>query len=194
MLGQYAVAVGRGAHRHALKARAALSPGWQTCVETRELLLVATTGTACLHDAGAILVGQMFDEDGERLTELPALLGQMQGAGGLRRALGSHWGNYALFAASKRGALAYRDPSASIPVHRCGGPAQTVFVSDAEAARRLGLLESPGIDREFLIHWLQFPFLRTRRTGLVGVTEILPGTLLTQIITTRLTIRTSCFI
>jgi hypothetical protein len=67
----------------------------------------------------------------------------------------------------------YREPSGSIPVYRCGdGP---VFVSDAEIASCLGLLADARPDLRFAAHWLQFPFLRTRRSGLQGVIELHPG-------------------
>jgi asparagine synthase (glutamine-hydrolysing) len=149
-------------------------------IETSEILLVAAAGTACLRGSHAVLVGQMFTAAGERLGSLPESLSRALNSVELRQDLRGHWGNFALFLARDHEAWVYRDPSASVPVHRCGGPDETIFVSDAEFASRLCLLLRPAIDDIFVIHWLQFPFLRTRRTGLRGVTELPAGALLTR--------------
>ena len=45
----------------------------------------------------------------------------------------------------------------------------------ADIAKALGLIEEARIDRNFMEYWLRFPFLRSARTGLIGVEEILPG-------------------
>ena len=176
MFGRYAVAIGRGAHRHALRASVA-KLDLPLRLETPELLLVAAEGTACLKDGQAILVGQIFDCTNKRMSRLPEAIGGQECGGDLRRALHGHWGNFALFIGSDEQAEVYREPSGSVAVFRCGGAAGTIFVSDGELALQLGLLERPDLDMQFIVHWLQFPFLRTRRTGLADVTEVLPGTL-----------------
>ena len=176
MFGRYAIAIGRGAHRHALRASAA-KLDLPLRLETPELLLVAAEGTACLKDGQAILVGQIFDCTNKRLSRLPQAIARQECGGDLRQALLGHWGNFALFIGSDEQAEVYREPSGSVAVFRCGGAAGTIFVSDGELALQLGLLERPDLDMQFVVHWLQFPFLRTRRTGLAGITEVLPGTL-----------------
>lgn len=179
MLGRYALAFGRGAHRHDLGARAAAIE-LPVRIETPDLLLVAPAGTPCLCEGGAILVGQMFTGSSERLDSLPAGLGGAVNAAKLRSALDGHWGNFAFFCSSGEEAIAYREPSGSVPVYRFGEPHETIYVSDAELALALGLLTRVEVDAQFVVHWLQFPFLRTPRTGLTGVQEVLPGVLLTR--------------
>lgn len=182
MFGSYGLAVGRGEHRHALGVRAR-ELALPIRIETSELLLVGTGRVTCLCDGDAILIGQAFDRMGKPLRTLPGTLAHP--ASDPAEALRDQWGNYALFFASPDRFLAYREPSASVPVYRCGGEGQTIFVSDAEIAAGLGLLEQPEIDRTFLLHWLQFPFLRTERTGLKGVTELQPGMALERSCTAR---------
>lgn len=179
MLGRYAIAFGRGSHRHELGARAAAAE-LPVRVETPDLLLVAAAGTPCLSEGAAILVGQIFAAAGERLGRLPADLAEAVNATKLRSALEDNWGNFAFFCASGDDAIVYREPSGSVPVYRFGEPHQTIFASDAELAIALRLTGRAEVDSRFLTHWLQFPFLRTSRTGLTGVREVLPGELLTQ--------------
>jgi len=153
------------------------SLGLTKCVEAPELLLVAPPDTALLTDGQSILVGQLFSSENKRLEILPRKFGTCSDAPSLRSALESHWGNYALFFASNDRAGAYREPSGSVSVNRCGSRDETYFVSDAELAMQLGILARPVPDMRFAVHWLQFPFLRTRRTGLENIVELLPGML-----------------
>ena len=100
MLGRYAIAFGRGAHRHELGARAAAGQ-LPVRIETPELLLVAPAGTPCLSEGSAILVGQIFAAASERLDSLPAGLAEAASAAELRSALEGHWGNFAFVCASE---------------------------------------------------------------------------------------------
>ena len=172
MFKSYAIAVGRGEHRRRLDQEAA-SAGLPLRIGTDELLLVGQANVTSLSSGDALLVGQAFDRAGEPLTSLPAELTSFDQPD-LGPFIERNWGNYALFAASADRALVYRDPSGSVPVYRLGGDQQSILVSDAQIALRLDLLR-PQIDPIFLVHWLQFPFLRTARSGLEGVTELLPG-------------------
>jgi asparagine synthase (glutamine-hydrolysing) len=171
MLARYAVAIGRGEHRHRLRERS-YEAGLPLRFETAGLLLAAAEGTPVLPGRRSILVGQLFSSDHERLNALPCVLDDPLK---LEEALGHYWGNFALFHEADERQCAYRDPSGSISVFRCGGPQSSVFVSDADLARPLGLLSGASPDLTYAAHWLQFPFLRTRRTGLHGVSEVLAG-------------------
>lgn len=179
MSGRYAIAFGRGSHRHELGARAT-SVRLPVRIDTPELFLVAADETPCLSEDGAILVGQIFADPGKRLSSLPAGLAGAVNTTQLRSALDGHWGNFAFFCASGEEAIVYREPSGSVPVYRFGEPHETIFTSDADLALMLGLQARAEVDARFLVHWLQFPFLRTSRTGLSGVREMLPGVLLTR--------------
>jgi asparagine synthase (glutamine-hydrolysing) len=176
MFGSYAVAAGRGGHRHRLDERAA-ALGLPVRVDLPDLLLVATEGMTILSADGSVLIGQAFNPAGERLACFPEQLSRALSSSDRSAALRGTWGNYALFSASSGGVLVYREPSGSVPVYRCGDAG--LFVSDAAIASHLELLRDARIDRAFLVHWLQFPFLRTARSGLRQVTELLPGMALT---------------
>lgn len=176
MFARYAIALGHGAHRHHLRANA-LELGLSICAETPELLLVAPKHTGFLVARGAVLVGQLFTSDAQPISALPEGFCQVRSGSELRKVLDGRWGNYALFFGSAEGFGAYREPSGSVPVYRLGTPGQTLFVSDAELAAELQLLGSAPVDKIFAVHWLQYPFLRTRRTGIESVVELLAGTL-----------------
>lgn len=171
MRARYALTFGRGAHRHALLHRArqlGLSE-----IDRPDLLFVADERTPYLPGETSLLVGQLFSPENRRLHDLPAAMDDRAKSG----KFDGLWGNFALFFSSQEGAAVYRDPSAGVPVYRSGSGHEAIFVSDAELACELGLLERATPDFASAVHWLQFPFLRSARTGLQGVTEILPGTL-----------------
>lgn len=179
MFARYAIAFGRGVHRHRLKALAN-ELGLPTRIEVSGWLLAAAADTALLHDGDAIAVGQMFDDAHRRLDRLPDRIARPADLATLGAGLLRHWGNFALFSATGNESVAYRDPSASVGVYRCGDGDATTFVSDAGMAAGLGLLTDPEVDPAFILHWLQYPFLRTQRTGLAGITELMPGMLLSH--------------
>lgn len=173
MFARYALTFGRGRHRHDLRA-AAMAIGLATIVDRPDFIFVAGQGTTFLEAPGTLLVGQIFSADGVRLTSLePALQAARREHGAW--AFSDHWGNFALFETAGGRASIYREPSGTVPVYHCRKGGEDVFVSDAAFAVQLGLLREAGPDMHFAVHWLQFPFLRTRRSGLGDVSEILPG-------------------
>jgi asparagine synthase (glutamine-hydrolysing) len=180
MLGRYAVTFGRGAHRHALLMRAH-EQRLRNIVDMHHILFVGTDETHCLSADGCLLVGQAFTPSNTRLNALPSAQRAPRDAVELRSWLDGIWGNFVLFFGSADRASVYRDPSGSVPAHRCGSTPEAMFASDAEFAARMDLLGEPVVDLQFAVHWLQFPFLRTRRTGVQGVVEVLPGMLHTRV-------------
>ncbi|HVH87877.1 MAG TPA: asparagine synthase C-terminal domain-containing protein, partial [Terriglobales bacterium] len=124
--------------------------------------------------------GQIFDRSNLRLATLPETITHPTCVSELMRNLELYWGNFALFFASREEAAVYRDPSGSVPVYHCHDRGAGIFVSNAAFAAQLGVLDHLGLDERFVTHWLQYPFLRTRRTGLERTTELLPGMLLTR--------------
>ncbi|HET6942850.1 MAG TPA: asparagine synthase C-terminal domain-containing protein [Sphingomicrobium sp.] len=92
------------------------------------------------------------------------------------RILCEHWGSYVLFEAQEDGHCLLRDPSGAIPVYCARSGGLDLYASDFEA---LTLLLPPPYrpDAGFIAHWLAYPFLRTARTGIAGVSELLPGML-----------------
>ena len=170
----YAIAFGRGAHRHALDAGAA-ELDLPVRIEAAEMLLVAGAGTSFLKGDHSLLVGQIFDTAEKRLETLPVEFESWSTLAEARAFPPGVWGNFAYFSRPAGLASVYRDPSGSVPVYRIGDRSEAVFVSSAEFARKLKLVEQAEFDERFIVHWLQFPFLRTDRTGIEGVTELLPG-------------------
>jgi asparagine synthase (glutamine-hydrolysing) len=171
---RYALTFGRGAHRHELLQRAR-QLGLRA-IDRADLLFVADERTPYLTGEASILVGQLFSAENMRLHELPAALNDPANCADLGK-FGGWWGNFVLFLSADGEPSVYRDPSAGAPVYRCRSGLEAIFVSDAGLASELGLLERISPDPVFAVHWLQFPFLRSARTGLEGVAEILPGTL-----------------
>jgi asparagine synthase (glutamine-hydrolysing) len=170
----YALAFGPGAHRHALDAAAAKFD-LPVRIEAAEMLLVAGAGTSFLKGDHSILVGQIFNAAGKRLETLPVEFESWSTLAEASVFPPGIWGNFAHFSGPAELASVYRDPSGSVPVYRIGDCSEAVFVSGAEFAGKLKLLERAEFDEHFIVHWLQFPFLRTGRTGIEGVTELLPG-------------------
>lgn len=171
---RYALTFGRGAHRYELHQRARQLALQE--IDKPDLLFVADERTPYLTGDASLVVGQLFSPDNRRRHELPTVLLDPANRANLSK-LDGLWGNFVLFFSADEQPGVYRDPSAGVPVYRCGSGYEAIFVSDAELATELGLLERASPDSAFPVHWLQFPFLRSARTGFEGVTEILPGML-----------------
>jgi asparagine synthase (glutamine-hydrolysing) len=168
MLARYALTFGGGADRNELRRRAQ-AEGLPICVERAGLLFVAEERTPYRAGDRSLIVGEIYSAD---------TLAADLDADGFRpeHTLGAsgQWGNFALFDSAAQSI--YRDPSGAVSVYHCAKSGGDVFVSDAELALRLGLLAGTSADVTFAVHWLQYPFLRTRNAGIERVTEILPGT------------------
>jgi asparagine synthase (glutamine-hydrolysing) len=172
MLGAYALTFGRGRHRQALLERA--RPLGLAVVDMPAFLCVADPRTPLLQSPTSLLVGRIFTADGQPMAGALSLRGCVAPRA-LKETIAGLWGNFALFGAADGISTVYREPSGSIGVYRCGEGPEATFVSDARIAARLGLLDKSRCDLRFAIHWLQFPFLRTSRTGIEEVRELLPG-------------------
>lgn len=86
------------------------------------------------------------------------------------------WGAYVLFARQPDGSRRIvRDPSGAVAAYQCLEGEIRLCASDAETLR-LASSQPWRPDLHFVRHFLTFPFLRTVRTGVAGVSEILPGT------------------
>lgn len=175
---RFAIAFGRGAHRHSLLQKAA-EASLEVRVNRPDLLMLADRRTPTCLAGNTVVVGQLFARDDDNLPCSSAGKGldddriSIEATTLLRR----HWGSFALFRSSEAGpTMVYRDPSGTVPVYQHAKGNGGVFVSDAEIAVKLGLVDETPIDTSFVRHWLQFPFLRTARTGLVHFREIIPGT------------------
>ncbi len=129
-----------------------------------------------LRPEGA-LVGTVFDRaDNRPITTLaPNRCLAVEGSDG-RALTTSLWGSYAALWCDRRsGALCiYRDSSGALPLFHCRTTACDIVFTDLCLAVESGLLQ-PQIDWGGIAHGLRYRQLPTERTGLEGVSEILPG-------------------
>lgn len=128
-----------------------------------------------LNDHG-LVIGHLYSRDScVGLSGLDAPARAAAAATGGKSLLGSGWGNYVSFISARGATTVLRDPSAAVPVYLASIDDITVYFSDLALCDDLGLA-GRTVDDEFLRQWLTFPGLRTDRTGLVGVKELVPGT------------------
>lgn len=125
-------------------------------------------------DGAGLLVGQIFPRDplacGKSID--PVALSHSNGA----ELIEHYWGRYIAFVAGRDGEAVHvlRDPTGSIPCYQVRAGALTLLASDTAP-----LLEASAhqlaVDWEFVRQLVIFPHLRGRRTGLVGIDELVPG-------------------
>ena len=146
-----------------------------------ELLVLANPAAATLQveGRGGAVIGDLFHRDASAAAVRPGdtLLGesvvQSKGESLLRRA----WGGYValIWDEVERTLHVLRDPSGAMPCFHVSSQRLDLFFSDIEPVLGLEVLR-PVVDRGFLAHHLTFPNLRSARTGLAGVSEVLAGT------------------
>lgn len=166
---RYAISLERGALRQQIRERATTA-GLEIKAEASWMLVLADPQTPVIASPERVMIGQIFDEEGRRQFDLDQIF-----TGNDCAPRSGFWGNFLAIGAGQSSPFVYRDPSGSIPVCQLGTKDGDIFVSDAELAFSLGLIERPELDSSFVVHWLQFPFLRSERTGLRDVLELLPG-------------------
>jgi asparagine synthase (glutamine-hydrolysing) len=125
---------------------------------------------------GGVVIGHIFTHDGKpaKLTDLPAQTSARQ----LAEHLLTHcWGEYLLIQAAC-GAVPeleiLREPSGGVPCIYSFEQGAGFVTSDTSLAVELGLHDR-RIDWGFIAQALAYPHVNTRRTGLAGVSELLPG-------------------
>ncbi|WP_407353366.1 asparagine synthase-related protein [Luteimonas sp. R10] len=129
--------------------------------------------------SGGIVVGHVFSRIYAPITHA-SQLPRIADATRLRRHFVQEtWGDYVLFLASGPASISVtRDPSGAIDSLYCIEEGNGFVTSDITLALRLGLYRR-RIDWDYIAHRLTFPGLKTARTGLAGVRELLPGNTLT---------------
>ncbi|MGJ4728765.1 asparagine synthase-related protein [Luteimonas sp. SDU101] len=127
---------------------------------------------------GGLLIGHLFSRSCDQITDA-SRLPDTADARSLRRLLiERYWGDYVLFLGDADHFSATRDPSGGVNLlHFMNGDA-AILTSDIGLAIRLGLYRK-STDWSYISHRLVFPSLKTTRTGLMGVRELLPGCTLT---------------
>jgi asparagine synthase (glutamine-hydrolysing) len=142
-----------------------------------KLALFANLSADILPFAGdeGFVVGRLFDRStGRRVDRLSGRDAEEVPQSGGLSLLSTHWGAYVAIAADQGGHWALRDPSGALPIYHTAVRGVQVYASDAAALLASGLID-PQADLAFAAHWLAYPYLRTARTGLAGIFELLPG-------------------
>ncbi|MBB3844335.1 asparagine synthase (glutamine-hydrolyzing) [Xanthomonas arboricola] len=124
---------------------------------------------------GGALIGHVFSRrDNARLVD-GASLHALSAAQRTRHLIDTHWGEYLLLHAP------HADPGTVTVMREPSGGVACVYAlphgfitSDISIATHAGVY-AREIDWDSIAHHLHYPHLKTERTGLVGVRELLPG-------------------
>ncbi|HYJ53197.1 MAG TPA: asparagine synthase-related protein [Allosphingosinicella sp.] len=146
--------------------------------DAADLVLFASPETALipLEEERGVLVGRLYrpPPSSEPVAALDLLESRAAAWSGGRSLVEEKWGGYVAFLRDEGAVTIFRDPSGAVPVHHLGLDGVRAFFSHGALAADLGLAVR-GVDEAFLRQWLTYPFLRTERTGIEGVSELLPG-------------------
>ncbi|MEW9573843.1 asparagine synthase-related protein [Rhodanobacter sp. Si-c] len=126
-----------------------------------------------------LVIGQIFTKDGQRIAH-PV---DFDGPGNelSNHLLRNAWGEYLAFhVGGKDGteAALLRDPSGAVPCVYSFADGKGFITSDIGLAVDLGLYRRE-VDWQAIAHCLNFPCLKTARTALKHIEELLPGSMLT---------------
>jgi asparagine synthase (glutamine-hydrolysing) len=154
-----------------------LPTGWTLALRLPGLAVVARPAAGALLFSDGAVFGRLFSRaDAGPIQDASTSLGQEISASRGRFLVDRCWGAwFAIFTDRTGGHWALRDPSALAPAYWRDAGVASCYFSDLRTATDLGLAPSE-VDSEFLPHWLVYPHLRTERTGLRDVRELLPGT------------------
>lgn len=152
-----------------------LSAGWQISLQRPDLIIFTRPNEPrLLFEDGAILGTLFGKETREAVQSATTRLHDEIGRSGGQCLIDNHWGAWFTIFSEEGGHWALRDPSAFGPVYHRDEGGVALYFSDLQAALEL-VPDDAEVDLEFLRHWVTFPHLRTARTGLKGVHELLPG-------------------
>ena len=134
----------------------------------------ASADTPVLRIAsGAIVIGHIFWRDNSAPVDEPLPFATVRPRDLVDRLIRQCWGEYVLLQGGRGDRLTIlRDPSGGAGcVYSCTG---SFVTSDISLATRAGLF-SRQVDWDFIRDTLAYPHLKTGRTGLSGLRELLPG-------------------
>lgn len=130
---------------------------------------------------GGVLLGDLYDKAGRPVTDLGGLQHLGTQSELRQHLLDRYWGEYLLFQPTEtgtEGATVMRDPSGGMACAYSLEDGNGFITSDLAIASSLGL-HRDRIDWDFVRHCLVYPYMKIARTGLVGISELLPGCALT---------------
>jgi asparagine synthase (glutamine-hydrolysing) len=126
-----------------------------------------------------LLIGQVFDNDGQPISQRLDIDGSTKEL--TRRLLQNTWGDYLAILCDRDDSSAItllRDPSGAMPCVYSLADGEGFITSDIGLAVDLGLYRRE-VNWQAIAHSLTFPYLKTTRTALQRVSELLPGSVLT---------------
>jgi asparagine synthase (glutamine-hydrolysing) len=126
-----------------------------------------------------LLIGQVFTKDGQPISQRLDIGGSARELA--RRLLQNTWGDYLAILADRNDSSAItvlRDPSGAMPCVYSLADGEGFITSDIGLAVDLGLYRRE-VNWTAIAHCLNFPYLKTARTALKHVMELLPGSMLT---------------
>ncbi|CAE6709632.1 asparagine synthase C-terminal domain-containing protein [Xanthomonas arboricola] len=130
-----------------------------------------------LGDAG-LIIGHVFNRHGARLTHASQLACFARADGLRRHIVEYYWGAYLLVLAEdtgSKGVSILRDPEGGMPCLHALQHDTGFVTSDVELAVHIGNYQKQ-VDWRSIAHRLIYPDIKTARTGLCGLEELLPGT------------------
>lgn len=166
----------RSEHSHALRRRSMRLHHDSSCVR-----IFVSEEMPCIRTAdGDLILGDLFTNNFERIKSGSVLAGTPQGSSARDHVLNNYWGDYILVSldcANPDDLTLLRSPFSRIPciysIHRGSG----FITSDVSIATALSLYRK-HVDWDFIPHCLSFTHLKTQRTALKGLRELLPGSVL----------------
>lgn len=155
---------------------AAKADGMQCCLSQGNLqLFIATdTPTLSIRDRG-VLIGRLFTKQGHPVVG--ELIWDRTDVSLQRHLLENFWGEYVVIE-WRRGDEAtvtfLRDPSGGMPCFYRVESGAGFITSSVSLVNELGL-SSRELDWDFVLHSLTYTYLKSERTALRGLRELLPG-------------------
>lgn len=129
---------------------------------------------------GGILLGDLYDAGGKPVKDLASLQHLSTQSALRQHLLDRYWGEYLLFQPAEEGIgniTVMRDPSGGMACAYSLQDDSRFITSDLSIASRIGLYRD-RIDWDFVSRCLIYPRLKVSRTGLAGISELLPGCIL----------------
>lgn len=168
-------------HQHTYHLDGSLRAAGMICkLETASAKVFASAETPTLEIPGhGLLIGQAFTKGGQSISQRLDIDGSIH-------AITSHllqdtWGDYVAVLVDHDESPAItllRDPSGAVPCVYSLADGEGFITSDIGLAVDLGLYRRE-VNWQTIAHGLTFPYLKTARTALQHVRELLPGSILT---------------
>jgi asparagine synthase (glutamine-hydrolysing) len=181
---RYIILIGKRLNRssdYTLQLDRLMRAAGMTCkLESASARVFASTDVPTLAIPGrGLLIGQVFTKDGQPIPQRLDIDGSTHEL--VSCLLQSTWGDYLAILVDRDDISAIallRDPSGAVPCVYSLADGEGFITSDIGLAVDLGLYRR-DVNWQAIAHGLTFPYLKTARTALQGVRELLPGSMLT---------------